>query len=162
MQVVAVNPSELFKSLQPIVRKKSRLVLVMAAKGGRLVVADAKYRAVAAEMPCTGDWKGTAEINGSQLMRLIETFTEHELILISKEEEFVVIKGGTATLNLKRFDPLDKQKTKRQPLPHKGKVKHAPAPTKKRAEYNDTWPFSARIPLSKEAYKDRPDDWDKE
>lgn len=162
MQVVALKPSELLQSLQPIVRRKSKLVLVIAAKGGCFGVADAKHHATVAEMPCTGDWKGTAEIDGAQLVRILKGIVQNDLILISKEEKFVVIKGGNSTFNLKRFDPLDKRKTKKQPLPHKGKVEHKPAPTTKRAEYQDTWSFSARVPLPKGAYKNRPDDWDKD
>lgn len=162
MQVVAIKPGELLKALQPIVRRKSRLLLVMAAKGGRLGVADAKHHATVAEMPCTGDWKGTAEIDGAQLVRVLKGIAEHELVLISKEEMFVVLKGGSSTFNFKRYDPMDKRKTKKQPLPHKGKVEHKPDPTTKRAEYQDTWSFSARVPLPKEAYKNRSDDWDKD
>lgn len=42
MQVVTVNSSVLSSALQPILCRKSKLLLVMEAKGGRLVAADAK------------------------------------------------------------------------------------------------------------------------
>jgi len=164
MQVIALKPNELCLALQSIVKKsrKKRFSVIMAAKGGKFAMADAQYHATTAEMSCTGDWKGTAEVSGPQFRDVMTTLSDKELVLISKDEKFIVIKGGSSTFTLKRLDPLDMKKTKRKPLPHKGKVEHKPDPTTKRAEYGDTWKFSARVPLPKEAYKNRPKDWDKE
>ncbi len=163
MQVVALKPSDLSTALQSIVGKnkrsyKKRFSVIMGAKGEKFAVADAQYHATTAEMPCTGDWKGTAEINGPQFRNIMKTFINNELALISKEDDSIIIKSGSSTITLKRLDPLDKKKTKRKPLPHKGKVEHPPDPTTKKAEYNDTWKFSARVPLPADAYKKRIDD----
>lgn len=85
----------------------------MESKKGRFALADAKHHATVAEMPCTGDWKGSAAIDGAQLMRVLKGFIGQELVLISKDELFVVLKGGSSTFNLKRLEPSDKGKTKK-------------------------------------------------
>jgi hypothetical protein len=38
-------------------------------------------------------------------------------------------------------------------LPHKGKIEHPPEPVGKRAEFHDTWGFSARVPMPESAVR---------
>lgn len=163
MQTITINPSELSKVLKTILRRRKSLVVVMTATDDRFSVADARYRATTAAIPCQGEWWGTVEIEGVQFRKILDTYSGRDTITISREEAHIIIKSGGSTVSLNRLDPFDKGKIKRQPLPHKGKVVHKPDPINKRAEYKDTWKFSARVPLPKEAYKNRPpEDWDKE
>ena len=160
MQTVTINPKELSDVLRLILRRKKYLVVLMGAKGGKLAVTDARYRATGATIPCQGGWRGTAEIEGVQFRKILNTYPDGGTITISREQEHIILKSGGSIVTLRRLDPFDKGKMKPQPLPHKGKVVHKPDPVTKRAEYKDTWKFSARVPLPKEAYKDRPYDWD--
>ena len=163
MQSITINPGELSEVLKPILRRKKSLIVVMAAKGNRFAVADARYRATTAVIPCQGEWSGNAHIEGVQLRKILNTYLDRDAIMILKEEERIVIKSGGSTIGLNRIDRFDKGKIERQPLPHKGKVVHRPDPTTKRVEYNDSWNFSARVPLPEEAYKSRsPFDWDED
>lgn len=160
---ITINPAEICEALKLILRRRKSLIILMGAKGGKFVVADARYQATAAAISCEGTWKGTVEVEGVQFRKILDTYPVGSMVTIAKEEKHIVIKSGGSTVSLKRADPFDKDKTKRQPLPHKGKVVHKSDPPKKRAEYSDTWKFSARVPLPKEAHENRPpDDWDKD
>lgn len=152
MQSISLNVRELFEATQSVIgrrRKRKALPVILAAKAGRFGIADAKYRATTAEIHCIGRWIGTAEVDGVQFRKILNTITDKESINILKNSSYIVIKGDTFTINLKRLDPLNKNKTKRAPLPHKGKVEHQPDPTTKRVEYYDMWDFSARVPMPK-------------
>jgi hypothetical protein len=160
MQDVTIDSNDALKNLQSILYKKrgrSRII-IMSAKSGCFGMADAKYHAVVSKMLCIGKWAGAAEVDGSQFMKVLEILKDRDVIRVSKEDYFVVIKAGTTVINLKRLDPPGAKKTKKKPLPHKGKVEHPPAPKTKRAEFSDTWCFSARVPLPASAYEDRFDD----
>lgn len=161
MQSVKLNPADLLKALQPVLKKRLK-VIIMWAKEGRLSVADAKYHAVVAEIPCAGDWRGPAEIEAQHFKKILMILHDKETVSLLKESRHITISSGSFSIDLKRLDPNGKGRTKQQPLPHKGKVKHQPGPSIKRAEYGDTWKFSARVPLPAKAYNDRPKDWDKE
>lgn len=157
---IQLNPKEVLKNLQSIFYKKSKRsrIIIMAAKGGRFGMVDARHHAVISEMPCMGEWTGTAEVDGFQFVKVLDSLKDKSVMLISKEDYFVVIKAGPTIINLKRVDPPGAKKTKKKPLPHKGKVEHPPVPSVKRAEFDDTWKFSARVPLPESAYKNRLDD----
>ena len=161
MQAVALNTNEFLQALQPVFRKRMK-ALIMWTEKGAFCVADAKYHAVTAEIPCTGSWKDPAEVDAQQFKKVLMTLPKADLVLLIKEDQHIVVKSGTFSIQLKRLDGGGKNKTKRKPLPHKGKVEHPPEPREKRAEYSDLWGFSARVPLPAAAYKKRPKDWDRE
>ena len=132
MQTITINPNELSALLKAIIRRKKRLIIAIAAKGNRFAAADARYQAVAASIPCQGQWRGNAETEGFRLKKIVDTYLCNETINITKDDEHIVITSGGSKVCLNRSDPFDKHKTERQPLKHKGKVVHAPDPKEKR------------------------------
>jgi hypothetical protein len=75
---------------------------------------------------------------------------EAELELIQTETNLVIRRGGSR-LTIPRLDGVGKQKVhqrKMKPDPrHQGPVVAPPDPTHKRVAWDDTWDFSARVPM---------------
>ena len=171
MPIVELKAGFLKDALAVIVPKKKKipkrpLPLILHSKSqNKLSIADATYGAACVEIPCLGDAFEGIEVNGYHLKALMESFSDDDMIKLEKNDAYFSVRFGKALIKLARLDHAGRGKTKRKPLPaplHKGKVEHPPDPTTKRAEYSDTWKFSARVPLPADVYKNRPDDWDKD
>ena len=147
MQTICINPAEVLKAINPVLGKKrcshkKPFVVTMETNEGQFFIADAKYAATTAVVPCKGKWaSGSVEINDPYFRDILNTYSNEELILICREDFCIVINFGSATTRIKRLDPDDKGKVRKEPLPHYGKVEHPPEPKYKQAEFFDTWGF---------------------
>lgn len=161
MQAIFINPSEILEAIKPVLGKKrcshkKPFVVTMEANEGMFLFADAKYGAITAGVPCKGKWaSGSVEINGPYFRDILKTYSNEELIQIGREDFYIEINCGGSTTKINRLDPDDKGKVKKEALPHHGKVEHPPEPKHKRAEFFDTWGFSARVPMPESACKNR-------
>ncbi len=161
MQTIFINPSEVLEAMKPVLGRKrgshkKPFVVTMEASEGMFLFADAKYGATTAGVSCKGNWaSGSVEINGPYFRDILTTYSNEELIQIGRSETCIVINCGGSTVKIKRLDPDDKGKVRKESLPHYGKVEHPPEPKHKQAEFFDTWGFSARVPMPKSACKDR-------
>ena len=134
MQTIVINLSEVLEAIKPVLGKKrcshkKPFVVTMEENKGMFLFADAKYGATTAGVPCKGKWEsGSVEINGPYFRDILKTYSNEELILISREESYIEINCGGSTIKIKRLDPHDEGKVRKEPLPHYGKVEHPPEP----------------------------------
>ena len=82
---------------------------------------------------------------------MIETYDPAAVIkLIVLEDEFCVLHEGSQ-IRLKRVDAVGKPAIEHRPIPrdpkHMGPIEVPPDPVGKRVELDDTWAFSARVPM---------------
>jgi hypothetical protein len=158
---IEVPAGKLKEALAVIVPKKKKrtkrpfpLTLHSSSKG-KFALADSTYGAIGAEIDTGGCVFERIEVDGYVLKALIETFSDDSTITFEIDNLTLLIRCGGSSIKLPRLDPDGKGKTKRKNLPHTGKVEHPPDPVGKRAEFNDTWGFSAHVPMPESAVKDK-------
>jgi hypothetical protein len=74
----------------------------MAARGGKFTVTDAANRATTAEIPCTGEWSGTAEVNGPQLRNAVKSLSDKDIVMLYRDNGFLTVTGGASKSKLDR------------------------------------------------------------
>ena len=95
--------------------------------------------------------------DGRRLRRVAATYSADIVIeLVATESELCLLKTGSV-VRLNRTDGKGKQKIKQMPIPrdprHRGPVVVPPDPIGKKIELNDTWGFSARVPMPRDPKK---------
>jgi hypothetical protein len=118
---------------------------------GELEVSDAVHGARSDRLAARGEWRESCQMVGADFRTLLDTYPpEAELDLIQTEAN-LIIRRGRSRLTIQRLDGAGKRKIhqrKQRPDPrHKGPVVIPPNPVQKRVARNDTWAFSARVPM---------------
>lgn len=160
MNKIEVKSDELREALSIVVPRKKKkakkgfpIIFFEEAKGA-LTVTDAKYEAKGAVLNAKGNSSESFEVDGYILKALTEKYPDNSVLILNVSKACVEIQSGVSSVKISRLDS-DGKKTIKKPLPHNGKPEHLPEPTEKRAEFNDTWGFSARVPMPASATKDR-------
>lgn len=126
-----------------------------------LEVMDAKHQATICLVPAIGAWPEKVQVGGSQLRNIFDRFGPKERITFRAEADCMEIQTGTLKLKVPRLDGEGKKGIAAVPLPpqpHTGPVKLKPDPQYKRVALNDTWAFSARVPMPQ--HRDKKKDGD--
>jgi hypothetical protein len=158
-KALEIAAEKLKHALSAIVPKKKKRakgkypLTLYSTSEGKFVFADSMYESLGSEIDCKGGWSESIEVDGYILKRLIETFPDDSAIILGIDNSSLLIRCAGASLTLGRLDPGGEGKTERKKLPHKGKVEHPPEPVGKRAEFHDTWGFSARVPMPESAVR---------
>lgn len=118
---------------------------------GELEVSDAVHGARSNRPAARGEWRESCQMVGVDFRTLLDTYPpEAELDLIQTEAN-LIIRRGRSRLTIPRLDGPGKRKIhqrRKRPDPrHKGPVVVSPDPVQKRVAWNDTWDFSARVPM---------------
>ena len=116
-----------------------------------LDIAEARHALRGYDLTAVGHWPEQVQVDGHVLRRMVETYDPAAVIkLIVLEDEFCVLYEGSQ-IRLKRIDAGGKPGIKRRPIPrdpkHMGPIEVPPDPVGKRVELDDTWAFSARVPM---------------
>jgi hypothetical protein len=120
-------------------------------KQHRLELAEAVFGSRRIELPAEGTWPKQVQVEGRMLQRICGSFPSSDVIeLLPLADELCLLRGASE-IRLKRLDPGGSPGLKRKPLPkprgHRGPVEVPPDPVGKRVALNDTWDFSARVPM---------------
>ena len=159
-KALEVAADKLKHALSAIVPKKKKrtkgsfALTLYSTSEGKFVAVDSKYESLGSEIDCKGGWSEAIEVDGYVLKRLIETFSDDSVLIMGVDNLNLLIRCGGASLKLSRLDPGGQGKTQRKELPHKGKVEHPSEPVGKRAEFHDTWGFSAHVPMPASAVRE--------
>jgi hypothetical protein len=159
LEIAAVKLKRALSTIIPKKKKRAKgnyPLTLYSTSEGQFVLSDSTYDALGSEIDCKGGWSESIEVDGYMLKRLIETFGDDSAIMLGIDNTNLLIRCAGASLKLARLDPGGEGKTKRKRVPHKGKVVVPPEPVGKRAEFHDTWGFSARVPMPESAV--RPED----
>jgi len=160
MPKVEITSHELLNALKIIVPKKKKKAkkpfpLIVYKEGkGKLAVADAKYDAKGAILKSKGSLPDSFEVDGYMLRSLSEKYPENTPLIFDVSRTKVVIKCGASNITISRLD-IGGKKTIKKSLPRTEKPENLPEPIEKRAEFNHTWGFSARVPMPASAVKDK-------
>ena len=115
-----------------------------------LEIFDARHEVKGHEVPVQGSWPERIQLDGNKLRAVLEKLTGTQDVSILALPERIVIQFGSAKLSLERLDAPGKMgivaKPPKRPL-HKGPVEIPPDPVGKRVALDDTWGFSARVPM---------------
>lgn len=118
---------------------------------GTLAVIEAEHGIVARAVSVSGDWPGAVQVNGTVLYRLTATWPPDAELQLNADAQSLVVRMAKSIVRIARMDDGGGQPIIRTPLPsdkrHKGKVQSAPDPTSRRVDLDDTWDFSARVPM---------------
>jgi hypothetical protein len=114
-------------------------------------ISDAKHAEKVSSIPAIGNWPKLVQVDGRKLHTFIFRCESNKSILLSVDGEALNLKYGTSSMQLIRLDGRGKKGIKTKPRPpdprHTGPIVHPPDPVGKRVELNDTWLFSARVPV---------------
>lgn len=120
-------------------------------ESGSLAVIEAKNAVFAMSIEADGDLVGAVQIDGRPLYKYASTWPPETRLELSADAEQLMVRCGGSTIRIPRTDAGGKRPIIRAPLPpnmkHKGKVEVPPDPVGKREALNDTWSFSARVPM---------------
>jgi hypothetical protein len=115
-----------------------------------LAIFDAKHEMKRYEVPAHGSWPERIQLDGNKLRAVLDKLTSAQYLSVLALPERVVIQFDNAKLSLERLDAPGRKgivaKPPRHP-PHKGPVTIPPDPVCKRVALDDTWGFSARVPM---------------
>lgn len=137
------------------VRKGAKIPLTLTfakvKRKGELLVSEARHGARAHAMPATGKWPGPCQLVGVVLWKLLEKYPPEAEIELALTQANLTIRYGRSSVTIPRLDPpgqktIAQRKLKPDPR-HAGPVVQPPDPTQKRVALNDTWAFSARVPM---------------
>lgn len=161
MSNLKINAGEFAKAVKfatgEFSKKSKRPFPVLIEKNeqeNKIRMSDAYYHIKGMEIPYKGTLSHSVELDGRQLLNIADKYPEDAELEIFVDESVCSIYMNSSRLSIPRLDQGDK-KTEKKPLPHKAPPPPSPAKPEKRAEYNDTWGFSARVPMPAQAVKRR-------
>ena len=133
-------------------RKTPVPILIDRESKGKLLVTDANYHAKGKVIAYTGRFSKGIEVDGRQLLKVTQTYPAHEDLELSVDKKSFFIQFQKSKITLSRLDKGDK-KTVKKALPHIKPPEPKLDPLEKRAEFDHSWGFSARMPMPPEAVK---------
>jgi hypothetical protein len=135
-------------------RRSSVRVLLEVQSHGHLTIIDLPYHRHGQEIAFTGDFQGRVEVDGRALAKIAATPPKGlDMATLHSGEASICARLGATTFTLPRIDKEGKQ-TQRRPLPHTKPPPMEADPVVKRVARNDTWGFSAHVPMPPEALRD--------
>lgn len=146
---------EALNDLVPSTRKKHPkpfpITICCRPNRQRFELTEAVFGSRSVELSAQGTWPDQVQVEGRVLQRICRSFPADAVIeLLPMPDELCMLRGASE-IRLKRLDPGGSPGLKRKPLPkpigHLGPVQVPPDPVGKRVELNDTWAFSARVPM---------------
>lgn len=116
-----------------------------------LRIAEARHGAKGHEVPAEGRWPDKVQIDGRRLRALANKFKPDAPVILTATSAALAVQSGAFKILFDRIDANEKggieetdfSKNRR----HKGPVKSPPDPVGKRVEPDETWLFSARMPV---------------
>jgi hypothetical protein len=119
---------------------------------GLMTICEAAWGLASHAVRATGHWRGRVQVSGDVLRALARTYAADEVLtLVMTRDEFSILKGDNSRISLKRLDAGGRPGVVLRPIPpnrrHKGPVAVPTDPVEKRVSLNDTWAFSARVPM---------------
>lgn len=131
-------------------RKPFAVTLKFQASFALLEIFDAKHEVKRHEIPVHGSWPERIQLDGNRLRAVLDRLIGPQHLSILALPERVVIHFDSAKLSLERLDAPGKKGIVAKPPvrpPHEGPVTVPPDPVGKRVALDDTWGFSARVPM---------------
>jgi hypothetical protein len=155
---IAIPVGALQKALTTIFPQQSRVsetrppavTLKYDRRGKHLSIEEARHGLCEYTIPAEGTWPERVQVDGVLLKRLCKKFGRNDIVeLIPLRDELCLLVKETRIV-LKRLDPNNEPGIEKTPPPFQvrtGPVEIPPDPHEKRFAWNDTWAFSARVPM---------------
>ncbi len=145
---------EMLAAIVPLFKKRRRnksfpVTLSFDSKAGELFVEEARHGLAGYRISAVGGWPEKVQVDGTVLKRMCDTFRPDDIVeLVPLRDELCILRDGSR-ITLKRLDKENSPGIKKKPqkVDHFGPVEVPPDPVGKRVELNDTWLFSARVPV---------------
>ena len=146
---------EMLAAIVPRFKKRRKnksfpVTLSFDSKAGELFVEEARHGLSGYRISADGEWPEKVQVDASVLKRVCDTFQPDDVIeLVPLRDELCLLRKGSR-ITLKRLDAECSPGIRKKPQKirgHKGPVEVPPDPVGKRVELNDTWMFSARVPM---------------
>lgn len=116
-----------------------------------LQIDESRYASTGSEGHAKGQWPDKVQIDGRQLQAFCETLPPEKVIELTTNDQEMFVASGRAKLRLQRKNPSGTEGIKLRKIPkprgHTGPIEMLPDPVGKRVALNDTWLFSARVPM---------------
>jgi hypothetical protein len=133
-------------------RKTPFPLLLEEQDSGKLTVTDAAFHKKGMAVSFDGIFDDSAEVDARQLLKITSTYHDDAELVVCVDDGNFIIQYQKSKLSIPRLDKGGK-KTKKKALPHKKPPTPEPEPLEKRAEFDHSWGFSARVPMPAEAVK---------
>jgi hypothetical protein len=153
--VAVAIPSDLRRSW----RKKSWPVSIVLDRKLRLLhIIESRHELAGYDLPLTGTWPERVQVDGRAFRHVVETYAPNEILELMAYPDRIEIKCGRSPFSMPRLDAPGREAIETRPIPrdkrHKGPVKIKDEPFHGRVELNDTWDFSARMPVPHHRFPD--------
>ena len=125
------------------------VTLSFDSKKGELFVEEARHGLSGYRVPAVGGWPEKVQVDGTVLKRMCDKFRPDDRVeLVPLRDELCILREGSR-ITLKRLDKENNPGIKKKPqkIDPYGPVDVPPDPDGKRVALNDTWWFSARVPM---------------
>ena len=133
-------------------RKKPFPLLIEEQTEGTITIIDAEFHKNGMDIKFIGVFDTGIEIDGPKLLRITSTYPSDADIVICTDDNNLLIKYQKSKISIPRLDKGN-NKTKKKPLPHIKPPEQNPDHIEKYAEFDDTWAFSARVPMPENTVK---------
>ncbi len=133
-------------------RKTPFPLLIEEQTEGRITITDAAFHKKGMDIVFDGIFDAGIEVDGRQLLKITSTYPADAELVVCTDDNNLLIQYQKSKLSIPRLDKGGK-KTKKKPLPHTKPPEQSADPVEKRAEFDHTWGFSARVPMPAEAVK---------
>lgn len=135
-------------------RKTPFPLLIEEQTEGRITIIDAAFHKKGVDIVFDGIFDAGVEIDGRKLLKITSTYPADAELVVCTDDNNFFIQYQKSKLSIPRLDKGGR-KTQKKALPHKKPPEQSPDPVEKRAEFDHTWGFSARVPMPPEAVKNR-------
>ena len=164
MKIIAGKMQEALKKTVPTQRKNAKkkidfpITISYDSASNSLSISESYHIRAAIDLTLPCEWVGDVQLDGVAFRKVIATYKPSELLEIRSQPDMIEISNGMSTLRMPRRDGIGKPAIVATPIPrdpnHKGKTKIVDEPHIGRVELNDTWGFSARVPVPHHQYPD--------
>lgn len=135
-------------------RKTPFPLLIEEQTEGHITVTDAAFHKKGMDIVFEGIFDAGIEVDGRQLLKITSTYPAEAELVVCTDDNNLLIQYQKSKLSIPRLDKGG-NKTKKKPLPHIKPPAPQPDLLEKRAEFDDTWGFSARVPMPADAVKNK-------
>ena len=121
-------------------------------------IIESRHELAGYELPLNGNWPDRVQVDGRAFRHVVETYAPNEILELTAYPDRIVIKSDKSPFSMPRLDAPGHKAIEARPIPrdkrHKGPVKIKDEPIQGRVELDDTWDFSARMPVPHHQFPD--------
>lgn len=164
IKIIASKLQEALSKTVPLPRKNAKrkkafpITISYDHKNSVMSISEAFHERTAIDLDIPCEWPDSVQVDGVVLRKAVATYKPNDFLELHSLPDSVEIINGISKFKMPRLDGLNGSKIIKKPIPknrrHQGKVVVKEEPFIGRVELDETWGFSARMPVPHHQYPD--------